>query len=160
MSTINTKTHTVRKHGNSYDLLIWSGTFLLLVGLILIGVWIQRGTQIKDFTGIGSAEILSAEYLPNDLADHQERYRYEIKLTVAGHTKIIKETQSHREGWTAGAVLPVVFNWMDPDIYVIDTTPEAYARWIHIWGAVGLILLIAGVRFAISGCKTRHSEES
>ena len=70
MSTINTKTHTVRKHSNSYDLRIWLGAFLLLVGLILIGIWIQRGMQIKDFTGIGSAEILSAEYLPNDLADH------------------------------------------------------------------------------------------
>ena len=108
MSTINTKTHTVRKHGNSYDLRIWSGAILLLVGLILICVWIQRGTQIRDFTGIGSAEILSAEYLPNDLAEHGGRYRYEIRLTVAGHTKIIKETQSRREGWTAGAVLPVV----------------------------------------------------
>ena len=160
MSTINTKTHTVRKNSNSYDLRIWSGAFLLLVGLILIGIWIQRGMQIKDFTGIGSAEILSAEYLPNDLADHQERYRYEIRLTVAGHTKIIKETQSHREGWTAGAVLPVVFNWKDPDIYVIDTTPEAYARWIHIWGAVGLILLIGGIRLSVNGRRTRHSSSS
>ena len=54
-------------------MLIWSGTFLLLVGLILIGIWIQRGIQIKDLTGNGSADILSAEYLPDDLADHQER---------------------------------------------------------------------------------------
>lgn len=143
-------------HGSA----IWLGAFLLLVGLILIGVWVQRGTQIKDLTGIGSAEILSAEYLPDDLAEHHERYRYEIMLTVAGHTKIIKETQSHREGWTAGAVLSVVFNWKDPDIYIIDTTPEAYARWIYIWGAVGLMLLIGGIRLSIIGRRERHSFSS
>ena len=160
MSIINTKTHTVRKHSNSYDLRIWLGAFLLLVGLILIGVWVQRGTQIKDFTGIGSAEILSAEYLPNDLAEHHERYRYEIRLTAAGQTRIIKEIQSRRDGWTVGAVLPVVFNWKDPEIYVIDTTPEAYARWIRIWGVVGLMLLIGGIRLSIIGRRSRHSSSS
>lgn len=151
------KTSTSKKRVDNSNLLIWSGVFLLLIGLILSGVWLQRGTQIKDFTGIGSAEILSAAYLPNDLAEHHERYRYEIKLTVAGQTKQITEIQSRREGWTTGAVLPVVFNWKDPGSYVIDTTPEAYARWIHIWGAIGLILLIAGIRLAIAGYREKHS---
>lgn len=157
MSSINTRAHTERKRGNNSDLLIWSGVFLLLVGILIVGVWFSRGTQIRDFTGIGSAEILSAEYISDDLAEHHERYRYEIKLTAAGQTRIIREIQSRREGWITGAVLPVVFNRKEPDSYVIDTTPEAYARWIHIWGGVGFILLIGGVRLSVIGCKTRHS---
>ena len=156
MSIINTHTHTVRKRSNNSDLLIWSGIFLLMVGINIVGVWLLRGTQIRDFTGIGSAEILSAEYLSDDLAEHHERYRYEIKLTAAGQTRIIKEIQSRREGWITGAVLPVVFNWKEPDSYVIDTTPEAYARWIHIWGVIGFILLISGITLFIRGSNVDH----
>lgn len=126
---------------------LWALGVILLVMAIAFSIgWATRGTRIHDFTGVGQAEILKITRIERSIKDRNDfRYRFDVRITAGEETFTDRYNHSSRSDWQQGSILPIAYNINNPREYVIDYTPEEYARWYHTMGMITLGLALGAV---------------
>lgn len=118
---------------------LWALGVILLVMAIAFSIgWATRGTRIHDFTGIGQARILDVtRYERGDKDRVDVVYRYKVQITAGQETFVDRYDYSTNK-WRQGDVLPITYNVKKAHEYVIDYSPEEYARWYNTMGMITL----------------------
>lgn len=125
---------------------LWALGVILLVMAIAFSIgWATRGSRIHDFTGIGQARILDVtRYERGDRERVDVVYRYKVQIT-AGQVTFVDRYDHSSGKWQPGNVLRITYNVKNPHEYVIDYTPEEYARWYHTMGMITLGMALGAV---------------
>lgn len=126
---------------------LWAlGVMLLVLGVAFSIGWGTRGPRIHDFTGVGQAEILKMTIIDRPYKDRLEIiYRFDVRITAGEESFVSREERSSRHNWNKGDILPIAYNIQNPREYIIDSTPEAYARWYRSIGLAALGLMLGAV---------------
>lgn len=145
MTTAPKSTNKHKKSDGRVTTLWALGAILLVMAIAFSIGWATRGPRIHDFTGIGQARILDVtRYERGDRERVDVVYRYKVQITAGQETFADRYNHSGNK-WRQGDVLPITYNINNPREYVIDSTPEEYARWYHKIGMFTLGLTLGAV---------------